>query len=260
MTTHDGSGTTDAAAHWPPALLIVDADAQARAVTEAALARRFGADYRVLAADAPQAGLDALERLAERGDQVALLAADLQLPGMDGVEFLERAQLLHRDASRVLLVAMDRYHTRIPFSELATLQRATALGRVNGASEGLRTLVVEPWSIGGQAGSSSMIRNYLGVPRGISGSELAHRALGAGRAVRRRVRVHATGGRAAATRRPAAGRVERGRHGPCSMHRCRSRPACRGCSRPVTCATARSSAWPQPPGRARWPLARSTST
>jgi thioredoxin reductase (NADPH) len=47
---------------------------------------------------------------------------------------------------------------------------------VNGASEGLRTLVVEPWSIGGQAGSSSMIRNYLGFPRGIGGAQLAHRA------------------------------------------------------------------------------------
>jgi thioredoxin reductase (NADPH) len=47
---------------------------------------------------------------------------------------------------------------------------------VNGASEGLRTLVVEPWSIGGQAGSSSMIRNYLGFPRGVGGGQLAHRA------------------------------------------------------------------------------------
>ena len=310
MTIHDGS--TDAAAPGLPALLIVDADAQARAATESALARRFGADYHILTADAPQAGLDILEGLADRGEQVALVAADLHLAGVDGVEFLERAHLLHRDASRVLLVAMDRYHTRIPFTELATLQRATALGRidffvvkgwvtpeewlypqvqealsawtlahrphhvvyrivgeqwsprshqlrdlltrssvpfefhpvdsergrqlirefgidvqrlpalvrhddsvlhdprdaevaaahgvtttpsseaydlvvlgagpaglaaaVNGASEGLRTLVVEPWSIGGQAGSSSMIRNYLGFPRGISGSELAHRA------------------------------------------------------------------------------------
>jgi thioredoxin reductase (NADPH) len=310
MTTHDG--TTDAATHVPPALIIVDADPQARAVTESALARRFGPDYRVVTADAPQVGLDTLERLADRGEQVALVAADLHLPGMDGVEFLERAHVLHRGASRVLLVAMDRYHTRIPFSELATLQQATALGRidfsvvkgwvtpeewlypqvqealsawtiarrpghvvyrivgeqwsprshqlrdslsrssvpfefhpvdsergrqlirdfgidvqrlpalirhdgsvlhdpsdaqvaaahgittrpssevydlvvlgagpaglaaaVNGASEGLRTLVVEPWSIGGQAGSSSMIRNYLGFPRGISGAGLAHRA------------------------------------------------------------------------------------
>ncbi len=47
---------------------------------------------------------------------------------------------------------------------------------VSGASEGLRTTVLEPEAIGGQAGSSSMIRNYLGFPRGVSGAELAQRA------------------------------------------------------------------------------------
>ncbi|MGH2699052.1 MAG: FAD-dependent oxidoreductase, partial [Actinomycetota bacterium] len=45
-----------------------------------------------------------------------------------------------------------------------------------GASEGLKTLVVERGAVGGQAGSSSMIRNYLGFARGISGSELAAQA------------------------------------------------------------------------------------
>ena len=47
---------------------------------------------------------------------------------------------------------------------------------VYGASEGLRTVVFEPDAIGGQAGTSSMIRNYLGFPRGVSGGGLAHRA------------------------------------------------------------------------------------
>lgn len=47
---------------------------------------------------------------------------------------------------------------------------------VYGASEGLRTLVIEREAVGGQAGSSSLIRNYLGFPRGISGAELAQRA------------------------------------------------------------------------------------
>ena len=47
---------------------------------------------------------------------------------------------------------------------------------VYAASEGLRTLVVEREVIGGQAGASSLIRNYLGFPRGISGAELAQRA------------------------------------------------------------------------------------
>ncbi len=47
---------------------------------------------------------------------------------------------------------------------------------VYGASEGLRTLVIEREVMGGQAGTSSLIRNYLGFPRGISGAELAQRA------------------------------------------------------------------------------------
>jgi thioredoxin reductase (NADPH) len=45
------------------------------------------------------------------------------------------------------------------------------------APEGLRTLLLEREAIGGQAGTKSMIRNYLGFPRGISGRELASRAV-----------------------------------------------------------------------------------
>jgi thioredoxin reductase (NADPH) len=48
---------------------------------------------------------------------------------------------------------------------------------VYAASEGLDTLVVEPQVAGGQAGTSAMIRNYLGFPRGIGGGDLANRAL-----------------------------------------------------------------------------------
>jgi thioredoxin reductase (NADPH) len=293
-------------------LFVVDADEEARVAAESTLRRRFGADYRVLTAASAAAGLDALERLAQRGDKVALVAADLRLPGTDGIAFLEWARTLYPGASRALLVAMDRRGTRIPFGELEQLQRATALGRIDfwvvkgwdspeellyphvqealtawtranrprhevvrvvgeqwsprshdlrealtrntvpfrfypvdsdegrrllreygvdaarlptvilhdgsvlhdptlvdvaealgvhtrpsaevydlaivgagpaglsaavyGASEGLRTLVVEPHAIGGQAGTSSLIRNYLGFPRGVSGSELAFRA------------------------------------------------------------------------------------
>jgi thioredoxin reductase (NADPH) len=47
---------------------------------------------------------------------------------------------------------------------------------VYGASEGLRTLVVDEGGIGGQATFSSLIRNYLGFPRGVSGRLLAERA------------------------------------------------------------------------------------
>jgi len=48
---------------------------------------------------------------------------------------------------------------------------------VYGASEGLRTVVVEREAPGGQAGTSAQIENYLGFPNGVSGDELASRAL-----------------------------------------------------------------------------------
>ena len=47
---------------------------------------------------------------------------------------------------------------------------------VYGASEGLKTVLIERYTLGGQAGSSSRIENYLGFPTGISGVELAERA------------------------------------------------------------------------------------
>jgi thioredoxin reductase (NADPH) len=47
---------------------------------------------------------------------------------------------------------------------------------VYAASEGLKTVLVERYAIGGQAGTSSLIENYMGFPEGISGAELAERA------------------------------------------------------------------------------------
>src|ERR687894_2035813 len=47
---------------------------------------------------------------------------------------------------------------------------------VYGASEGLSTLILEGEAIGGQAGTSALIRNYLGFPWGVGGAELARRA------------------------------------------------------------------------------------
>ena len=47
---------------------------------------------------------------------------------------------------------------------------------VYGSSEGLSTVVLESAAVGGQAGTSSMIRNYLGFPRGVTGGDLTSRA------------------------------------------------------------------------------------
>ena len=67
---------------------------------------------------------------------------------------------------------------------------------VYGASEGLRTLVVDEGGIGGQARSSSLIRNYLGFPKGRQRESARRAGLRAGLGLRGELRVHAQGDRA----------------------------------------------------------------
>ncbi len=79
------------------------------------------------------------------------------------------------------LAAVLGLSTRASASEYDTIivggGPAGLAAAVYGASEGLRTLVVEREAPGGQAETSSRIENYLGFPSGISGDELANRAL-----------------------------------------------------------------------------------
>ena len=67
----------------------------------------------------------------------------------------------------------------LPFYDLTIIGAGPAglAAAVYGASEGLRTVMVERQAPGGQAGQSSRIENYLGFPAGVSGSELARRAM-----------------------------------------------------------------------------------
>ena len=65
-----------------------------------------------------------------------------------------------------------------PFYDLIIIGAGPAglAGAVYGASEGLKTIVIEKEAAGGQAGTSSRIENYLGFPQGISGADLTRRA------------------------------------------------------------------------------------
>jgi thioredoxin reductase (NADPH) len=269
------------------------------------LRREYGAQYRVLRADAGATALDMLRQLKLGSDQVALFLCDQRMPRMTGVEFLAEAITLFPDAKRVLLTAyadteaairaindiqLNHYLLKpwdppeerlypilndllddwqadfqppfngirivghrwsaqaydvknflirnlIPYRwvdvesddegpqllELAgagpaqlplvlfpdgvhliqptPLQLAAKLGlktqsdspfydlvivgggpaglaaAVYGASEGLRTLLVDREAPGGQAGTSSRIENYLGFPVGLSGGDLTRRAV-----------------------------------------------------------------------------------
>ena len=92
---------------------------------------------------------------------------------------MEKGSVLFRPTIRDLAAALDwfrgpkheRYDLAIYGAGPAGLSAA-----VYGASEGLRTIVLERSAVGGQAGSTYRIDNYLGFPDGISGWELASRA------------------------------------------------------------------------------------
>jgi thioredoxin reductase (NADPH) len=291
-----------------PLLLVLDGDPAAREAVVAQLTQRYGHDYRVAGASAPEEARGTLVALAQAGEELALLLAAQPFAGAAGGGVLEWTRHLHPHAKCGLMVpwhalsdeptatgivdaiALGRIDYYVPtpagwpdemfhdtiegfLLEWATEQRkvpqtvhiigqewsgrahelretfqscaaphtfaladspegrtllervppdtkfpimilpdGTALGdpsnaeiaeaagaptdfdghdfdivivgagpaglsaAVYGASEGLRTLVVDERGIGGQAGSSSSIRNYLGFPRGVSGHRLAFQA------------------------------------------------------------------------------------
>ena len=79
---------TSSPKHLKPVLFVADADPVQRRGLTAALKRRFGADYHVHSAATPEAALRTLRRLHDQAAEVALVIADLWLPGTGGVEFL----------------------------------------------------------------------------------------------------------------------------------------------------------------------------
>jgi thioredoxin reductase (NADPH) len=287
-----------------PILLAVDDDVSVLEAVVQDLRRQYGAEYRVMRAASGQAALDTLAQVKAREEPVALILSDQRMPGMTGVDFLERALEIYPEARRVLLTAyadteaaiqainsarihyylnkpwdppeeklypvlndlledwkagyrppfeglrvignrwslrdhmlrtfLSRNHVPYRWLDVAGNEEATKLlaekdlkpeqlpavlfpdgsllpaadpdtlavrvglhtqatqefydmivigagpaglaAAVYGASEGLKTLVIEPEAPGGQAGSSSRIENYLGFPSGVTGADLGRRA------------------------------------------------------------------------------------
>jgi thioredoxin reductase (NADPH) len=88
-----------------PGILTVDDDPGVSRAIARDLRRQYGENHRIVRAESGEAALDALRQMKLRGEQVAVLLADYRMPGMNGVEFLERAMDIFRYAKRVLLTA-----------------------------------------------------------------------------------------------------------------------------------------------------------
>jgi thioredoxin reductase (NADPH) len=100
----------------------------------------------------------------------------LELPCL----FFTDGSILERPDNRVIAERSGlKTSAEMPFYDLIVVGAGPAglAAAVYGASEGMRTLVVERHAPGGQAGMSSRIENYLGFPGGVSGGELARRAV-----------------------------------------------------------------------------------
>src|SRR5436309_2505326 len=170
-----------------PVLLTVDDDSDVLRAIERDLRSKYGADYRVIGSDSPQEALNVLKQLKVRNDSVALLLADQRMPQMDGVTFLREGIEIFPDGTRLLESVPAEVAQRVglrtraqtDFYDLAIIGGGPAglAAAVYGASEGLHTVMIEKEAPGGQAGMSARIENYLGFPIGLSGGDLARRAV-----------------------------------------------------------------------------------
>ncbi len=88
-----------------PILLSVDDDPDVLRAIERDLRTKYGAEFRVIGSDSPEAALTLLKQLKLRSDSVALLIADQRMPHMDGVTFLQEAMHVFPEAKRALLTA-----------------------------------------------------------------------------------------------------------------------------------------------------------
>jgi thioredoxin reductase (NADPH) len=117
------------------------------------------------------------------------LVTDAQARSEAGVENLADTRLpicvfadgtrLERPTVRRITQQLGWFHTPLRAEYDLAIYGAGPAGlsaAVYGASEGLKTVLIERYALGGQAGSSARIENYLGFPHGISGVELAERA------------------------------------------------------------------------------------
>ena len=92
-----------------PALIAVDDEPEVLRSVERDLRRKYGQTFRIVRADSGPTALDAVQRLKERSETVALFLADQRMPVMSGVEFLAQATHVFPAAKKVLTDRICRH-------------------------------------------------------------------------------------------------------------------------------------------------------
>jgi thioredoxin reductase (NADPH) len=118
----------------------------------------------------------------EADDEGRRIAGSLDGPvdPTDAIVLFPDGRTLRNPSHRELAEAIGlSTRAALPFYDLVIVGAGPAglASAVYGASEGLKTLLIEAEAPGGQAGTTSRIENYLGFPSGLTGSDLARRAL-----------------------------------------------------------------------------------
>jgi len=120
-----------------------------------------------------------LDVSAEAREELSKLSTEGTSPGLPLVVFPDGPVLEAPEPAALAARLGLRSRAEKPFYDLVVVGGGPAglAAAVYGASEGLRTLLVEREAPGGQAGTSSRIENYLGFPSGLTGEDLTRRAV-----------------------------------------------------------------------------------
>jgi hypothetical protein len=157
---------------------VVGRDPEDLAVVAAEIGRRYGADYDVGGVVGPGSRArrsSPAPRVEHPGCSRARVSASQHLSD-EGVDSLAHVGAMHAHAKRVVVLRWGDFASRQGVIDVAIVGAGPAglAAAVYGASEGFDRIVVERLAMGGQAGTTSLIRNYPGFDAGVSGTRLAN--------------------------------------------------------------------------------------
>ena len=117
-----------------PVIMVVDDEPAALAAILDALTRRFGGDYRIVPQLSASTALDAVSKIKEDGEEIALVIADQWMPVMTGSEFLGRVRSDHRTCASGNRMPENRGHRagcrhRAPYWWRVERRRGVQCGR-----------------------------------------------------------------------------------------------------------------------------------